>query len=380
MTSRARTPQPDGAGPPVDYYAPASEYAPRPPSPPFIHIPARNSNQQPISLTTPSDFNGVDIGSLSPHEFALITGSSKYQQCYTSEQWHYELRRRAQKILDFVFLGPSSTARDVEFLCGNGITMVLGARDARVTAVRLNKIEQECANLGIQVAYVDVGTPGALIKSFSDATNIINQHLVQVYNDQGGTSLTPAPNSTHGGMDAEGGGVGGMEVDGQDGQDGTTTIPNPNIRRGKILVFCETGNDRSAAVVAAYIMGIFRVEMVTAVQYVQSARFCSCFDEETKQMLSTYQGLLDARRQTAQFRGGGVPQVQIPAPAAPQANTQVHRPTPVRPTQYQKHKRGLDETMDEDDKERLDMNGTGDMDRERYLGRNSAPFVDTNLS
>ena len=351
----------DGEGQTTDYYAATAEYTQRPPSPPFIHIPTRNMLPNRMQLLAPTDFYGVDMGELDPQELALVLGSPKLQKEYCIDQWHYELRRQAQPILDFLFLGPSSSARDVQFLSNNGITMVLGARDPRLAAVRLRKIEQELVKLGIPINYVDVGTPGALIKSFEDAIKIINQHLVDVYRAQ---------KSQLGGADA----AGNMDVDSHE----PSCDGNPNMRRGKVLVFCETGNDRSAAVVAAYIMAIFRVNLVAAVQFVQGSRFCSIFDEETKQMLATYQGLLEAKRQTARAASPAAAATAVtPSVSSSSVAAVVNLQAPLAAPEPRRHtKRGLIETMDEEDIAMSDMGGSGDMDRDRYVGRNFAPFID----
>lgn len=398
MAQRISTPQPNVVcNQPVDYYVPTAEYTQRPPSPPFIHIPAHNTATDRMELSAPTELDGVDIGVLSPEEFTLVTGSGSLQRGFVTDQWHYELRRQAQPILDFLFLGPSSVARDVGFLSKNGITMVLGARDARLAAVRLNRIEQEVSKLGIEIKYVDVGTPASLIRSFSDATTIINKHLVSVYRRQQekmshSTTNAPAPADTDGSM---------MDVD------GVTSAGGP--RKGKILVFCETGNDRSAAVVAAYIMAVYRVDIIKAAQFVQSSRFCTSFDEETKQMLTTYQELLEARRQIARDVGSMSSLVTTPRPCesagpspspfsassfAPHKHYTTQTPSFIKssnssppfplenlPIYAAKHaKRSYFETMDDDEIATNDMNGTGDMDRERYLGRSFAPFIDHQIA
>ncbi|KAL9032099.1 MAG: hypothetical protein Q9214_008109, partial [Letrouitia sp. 1 TL-2023] len=65
---------------------------------------------------------------------------------------------------------------------------------------------------------------------------------------------------------------------------------------GKVLVFCETGNDRSAAVVAAYILAMFDMDIVKAIQIVQAQRFCASFNDAMRKLLETWEEMLKARR------------------------------------------------------------------------------------
>ena len=119
------------------------------------------------------------------------------------------------------------------------------------------------------------------------------------------------------------------------------SVPQPC---GKVLVFCESGNERSAAFVVAFIMNIYGLELIPAIQYVQSQRFCVAFDDDLKFMLNSYQEILKAQRSLGD------------APAAPQP----------------KPKRRRDEIEDEDGD--VDMLGQGD-DEARFGGRTAfVPF------
>ena len=62
-------------------------------------------------------------------------------------------------------------------------------------------------------------------------------------------------------------------------------------------MFCESGNERSAVVVAAYIMQHLGVSTIQAIQIVQHKRFCVCLDDAMKWMLSTYEYIWPARQQ-----------------------------------------------------------------------------------
>ncbi|KAK3081559.1 hypothetical protein LTR53_020464, partial [Teratosphaeriaceae sp. CCFEE 6253] len=69
---------------------------------------------------------------------------------------------------------------------------------------------------------------------------------------------------------------------------------------GKVLVFCESGNERSAGVVAAYLMETHAdVDFIKAMQLVQAQRFCANFDDAMKRLLQGYWDILRAGRQVA---------------------------------------------------------------------------------
>ncbi|KAG9619567.1 phosphatases II, partial [Aureobasidium melanogenum] len=117
-----------------------------------------------------------------------------------------------------------------------------------------------------------------------------------------------------------------------------------SIPNAKVLVFCESGNERSAAVVAAYLMEILAdVDHIKAMQIVQAQRFCVNFDDNVKRLLQGYWDILQARRTTANFSTSGRP------------------------------KRLLERDMDHDG---MDIDESGD-DGERFQSRTFAPFVDT---
>ncbi|MGI4851912.1 MAG: dual specificity protein phosphatase family protein, partial [Janthinobacterium lividum] len=69
---------------------------------------------------------------------------------------------------------------------------------------------------------------------------------------------------------------------------------------GKALVVCESGNERSAATVAAYCMQVFEINMQIAVQVVHERRFCINVDEQMRHVLFAYEDILQAKRDVAQ--------------------------------------------------------------------------------
>lgn len=241
----------------------------RPPSPPYIHIPTPlgENNNRPLTLT-PS-YALVDPRNLTPDDLKIITGG-KIQEASDNYKntWKYEDRRKAQPILDFLYLGPLAVVRDLEFLRQEGITMLLAVRDASMSHLRLLAVEKAAAELKLQCEFVDVASRMDLIHDFPPTIAKINDHLLRVYRSQ-----LQAVNDA-----------------------GNVAIDTSTFRRGKVLVFCETGNERSAVVVAAYLMAIYGTDMVSTVQFISAQRFCATFDETMKHLLRTFGDILEARR------------------------------------------------------------------------------------
>jgi len=156
-----------------------------------------------------------------------------------------------------MFLGPSSAARDIPALQAEGITLLLVIRDASMAQSKFLSGDKIAAQLGIEASAIDVTGNTQLIAAFPRAVDVINDHLVRVFQHRS-----------------------------SQGQEGTT---------GKVLVFCESGNERSATVVAAYLMHMYGLNEIEAIQYVQTQRFCVAFDDGLKHLLRSYGDILRAR-------------------------------------------------------------------------------------
>ncbi|KAF3766792.1 hypothetical protein M406DRAFT_355363, partial [Cryphonectria parasitica EP155] len=90
----------------------------RPPSPPYIHIPTPLSlGPDAVIHITPS-YEHSFASNLTAEDFDIITGGLQQRSVsYTANQsWVYEDRRKAQTILDYLYLGPMSTVRDRDYL------------------------------------------------------------------------------------------------------------------------------------------------------------------------------------------------------------------------------------------------------------------------
>ncbi|KAK4143328.1 protein-tyrosine phosphatase-like protein [Dichotomopilus funicola] len=356
---------------------PTGPYSARAPSPPYIHVPpptdlpnrpltpdvqADPSNSgsrgrdEPLMTIHPSPF-APHITGLSPADVLAITDDGAPQSARdTSSQWVYEGRRRAQSVLSYLYLGPSSAVRDREFLVREGITMVLCARDARFAAAAaaaahggmlVMGVTRAVEGLGIAVDGIDVADGRELVAAFAVAAGKVNAHLLAVSRARQ------------------------LHQQQQQQQNGTTEPASH--RRGRVLVVCETGNDRSAAVVAAYLMTMYGLDTVQAVQFMQLKRFCVALGDEFKFQLQAYGDILQAKGDVGQTHGQHPGQQAQQAQKAQQAQQQ--QLWQQMPQGGGGGKRRLEQTMDEEvDGGQNPMEV--EMDAERYAGRGFAPFVD----
>lgn len=187
--------------------------------------------------------------------------------------------------------------------------MLLVIRNTMTAQAKILSGDKIASELGIASAAVDVAGNQELIAAFPCATKIINDHLVATYHHRIECGRSPADPS--------------------------------NL--GKVLVFCESGNERSAAVVAAYLMEMYDIDLVSAIQFVQSQRFCVAFDDPLKHLLLSYQQLLEAKR---------ISRLQQ-SKANPSAGSRSGS------------KRGRDDMVDDD----MDMDLDNADDEERFGGR-----------
>ncbi|KAI9152202.1 Serine/threonine/tyrosine-interacting protein [Paramyrothecium foliicola] len=293
----------------------AAPYERHRPNPPFIPVPNVEHHEGGRMKLVPS-LENIDLIQLTPGDLEMIT-QNKFQVAKDGTlNWAYEQRRQAQSVLDYLYLGPTSIIRDQAFLQREGITMIVIARHASLASQRLMSVERVSEQLGIHVHYVDVASDYQLVRGFPTAIRLVNDHM-----------LAAASNS----------------------------------RRGKVLVACDSGNDRSAALVASYIMAMFGRDMWSAIGFISMQRFCCTFTEDLKRMLLTWQDMLKARSAVANARrtDDGGPVLRVMSEGAGNA----------------KAKRGFDDMMDMDEEESRTEESTSD--RDRFVGRDGfAPFVD----
>ncbi|CAD6580003.1 MAG: hypothetical protein ASARMPRED_009320 [Alectoria sarmentosa] len=263
-------------------HAPAQIWSFRVPSPPRIIVPppALNSYGVPDLHIVQDAFYDFESSGFKNAEFLQTVTYGNFMTINNMLEWKYEQRRMAQQILPFLYLGPMSAAKDRNFLQGEGITMVIAVRNTMSAQAKLlgSKAAQE---LGIDTKMIDVAGNQELIAAFPRAIEAINSHLSAMYQqDQVRRAKAAATGQAH-----------------------LQSTP------GKVLVFCESGNERSATLVTAYIMAMYATDLIKAIQIVQAQRFAVAFDDSLRNLLSTYEIILKAKRDVVQAdnRFVGVP-------------------------------------------------------------------------
>jgi len=287
----------------------AAPYSYRVPTPPRIVVPPPGLNSEALPEIT--------MNVLHSNDFQTAVNYDKLVSQNAVIDWTYECRRQAQMVLPYLYLGPMMAAKDVPFLTGESghlpghpgpITMLLCLRQKHGFQSKLmNGALEKARELGIDVHTIDLASNQELIRSFPQTTALINGHLSSLHRATG--------------------------------------------RLGKVLVFCESGNERAAVVVAAYLMEAHvDVDYIKAMQLVQAQRFCANFEDGLKRLLQSYWDILCASRAVAASNdlAVGQPADGLCPPTA---------------------KRAL-EREDEDDDVAMDD------DMERFGGRSFAPFVD----
>ena len=238
-----------------------------------------NSFLPPNTILEPADFNNDDgILRLRCHPFALhsstygnpdllrtISALPLPQVSYTASKhgWDYKKRHEAQAILPFLYLGQSTNARDANYLRNNGITMVIAVRSAQSARARpkgLNPAQfPSCA--GLETTTFDVDSPYDVITRIKPVLEMMTNHLERRTD--------------------------GIVIRGLD-----------NVG-GRILVFCETGNERSPVLVAAYLMLLYGISWSESLNYIMAHRFSVCLSSGMNEMLKTWEGMLQAESQIA---------------------------------------------------------------------------------
>lgn len=252
--------------------APAASFSFRPPEPPNIIVPQPPTNND-FSMVVPT-FNGLGGDDITDVELGIIT-QTKFHPIDNSANWRYEWRRKAQKILPFLYLGPWEVLRtQTDFVRNEEITLLLVVRDKATAEAGIMNPQKYAEQFGIMYDSIDVQDNQELITAFPRAVKVINDHLINCYRQQVQTT-------------------GNMSL---------TSGPPPPLRMGKIFAFCETGNMRSAAVAAAYVLAMYKISLIECLGFIQAQRFCIAFDEPMKNLLRSYEDILVAQRDVRKAR------------------------------------------------------------------------------
>ena len=296
-----------------------NQYTYRLPTPPRVVVPPPSLSADMPGLVVGAGSGGLDMSFLK--EMAL----EDIIQKNTLVEWAYERRRQAQMILPWLFLGPMVASKDKDFFAREGITMVLAirSRDGSMTGAL-----QAARAAGLAVATIEAPSYHDLIKRFGDTTRTINEHVARVR------------------------------------QRALEQTDRPTL--GKVLVFCESGNEKSAAVAAAYLMETLdNFDYIKAMQVCQAQRFCVNFDDTIKNMLRSHWDILQAARSVSSFNAQQFQTNHL-------ANDFGRGASYLQPSSTARPKRSIEDTRDGDDVEMGD--GLDPSDALRFQGRDNTPF------
>ena len=226
-----------------------------------------------VKHSTSMDYDSNQFGN--PAFLQALINNGSVTITHKMLDWKYANRREAQMVLPFLYVGPLSAAKNEKFVREGGFTLLVSVRSTASGPARTMDAVKMAAPYAIQSYNLDVDSPTDLIRKFPLAIKAINDHLEDM------TNKRP------------------LQVSG--------TMQSVSIQ-GKVLVVCETGNERSAAFVAAYLMAVFSIDVITAIQTVQFQRFSMCVDDPIKNALGTFETLLNAKRDVgrANRRADGV--------------------------------------------------------------------------
>jgi hypothetical protein len=197
-----------------------------------------------------------------PAFLKALNACHQLHMSHTMHSWQYEMRRTAQPILPFLWLGPSSIARDSNFVKRHDITLLVAVRRSSAVLARSTFLDPSAfaSSAGLASMTFDFEGPHDFLRTVRLTIRAINDHLE--------ATIVEQP----------------VEEEGLN-------------MRGKALIFCESGNDRSPVLVAAYLIIVFGITAISAIHVIQSQRFCITMSDEMKNMLLDLEQINVAERQ-----------------------------------------------------------------------------------
>ena len=244
-------------------YVATQEYASRTPFQKFdrryLQIPFDCGNHDQVIVPGSNDFEDGEF--VEPGFFDKVELSLCIRVLGLGE-WKYEMRREAQEILPFLYLGPVMCVKNRDFLYKEHFTLLLSIRTTQTAQARLVSGERAAYEIDAESDSVDIVDNRDLVSVFPRAIRRINDHM--------SAPATP----------------------------GNFQSQQPR----KVLVFCESGNERSAVVVAAYLMAMFNLRAETALYVVQQRRFCVNIEAHLWHILCCFDSILKAKRDVEKER------------------------------------------------------------------------------
>lgn len=243
--------------------------------------------------------------------------------------WAYEDRRTAQEIVSRIFLGPTAAAKSKAFLQTHGINLTMGIQyappGAQLPKIFIHSAASAARELGINCHATLTHGDHDLMCKVKEMAAAIAAHL-------------------------------------------------KSDPRNKVLVFDETGNERAAVVVAAYLLETYpEIGFIKAMQAVHSCRRCVAYTDAHKSLMQTYDDLLQARHDVVSATG---PKRNSEAVSAAADASSV--PT-AQPTKRARSEERSDMAMDMEAGSMsalMDYEMPAQDDIERFADRHFAPFVD----
>ncbi|KNG80987.1 putative dual specificity protein phosphatase 3 [Aspergillus nomiae NRRL 13137] len=197
-------------------------------------------------------------GEFVPYEFFKKIGPEWFVPEAEGKEWKYCMRREAQKILPFLYLGPYASLKNTAWLKAQGFTLLLAIRDERFPHVCG---ENAATELGIEAETFAVAQTQDFVS--------IGPRLIRTINDHISSSHTPVSNEWP---------------------------------YKKVLVFCETGNGYSGLALVAYLMVMLNLKLHQALAVVHAHRLSVEADEPSRQMLVSFESIIMAKRNVEEVR------------------------------------------------------------------------------
>ena len=249
--------------------------------------------------------------------------------------WDFKDRYKVQEITPILFLGPLTATKDPNFLDSANITFLLGIRDAYVASKYPSYLKPRATEVpgSCRLETFDVASPFDMVHNIRPVIRMLVDHVE--------ASSQSHTNTTAGAISA------------------------------KILVYCESGNDRSTVFVVAFLMVVYGLEFHQAMQLTQARRGSISVNEESRRMLSNFETILRAERQVFAAQQAHDSNAMMRSSRTPAA---AHNGTIELRSSV---KRGLSVVEDEDhdmEVDRYEQDGVMEVDGGR---RGTAPFKET---
>ena len=286
------------------------EYSTRLPTPPRINMPPLDLALLPSHQTPPPHFEITHTGDLFQGiDMSRANANSRHP---LDIPWNYSSRRQVQRILPFLYLGPTSAAKDHDFLVNEKITCII--------AMSLGQPTSSSGTGNTPPPLVRVSSPyfKAVKPSSQPSWRVPNElgvesHLFYMPSDNGLNALFPVITETLNRHFQSQKAQNMHNASNYNGLAANNSTPY-NLSHdtseyycpiGRAVLCCETGNERSAAACVAYLMTISSYPFVHALNLVMKFRFCVNINGHTQYLLQAYEDILAAQRDVESARANG---------------------------------------------------------------------------